>query len=135
MSGRAEPKKGGGKAVLIKMVNGTIYIKQADEVQYAVIKSLPGFRWIKAAHLLQGPANLDTLDRLAKMVRLPEYIEAERQRLAGIRRAVDRERAKPNEEVRCLRKPPVKPQLFKHQQRAYNMSLLVFGIIAPEETS
>lgn len=116
--------------MLIKMVNGTIYIKQADEVQYAVIKSLPGFRWIKAAHLLQGPANVDTLNRLAKMVRLPEYIEAERQRLAGIRRAVDRERSAA--ETKALVKYPVNREMYAHQTKAANMALLTFGIISPE---
>lgn len=116
--------------MLIKMVNGLIYIKQADEVQYQIIKSLPGFRWVKAAHLLQGPANLEALDRLAKMVRLPEYIEAERLRLTKIRKAVDTERVK--SDPKPLVKYPVNKEMYAHQVKACNMALLTFGIISPE---
>jgi hypothetical protein len=73
---------------------------------------------------------VDTLDRLAKMVRLPEYIEAERQRLAGIRRAVDRERSAA--EPKALVKYPVNREMYAHQTKAANMALLTFGIIPPE---
>lgn len=115
--------------MLIKMVHGMILIKQPDEVQSQVIRSWPGWKSVKAAGLLQGPANTDSLNRLSRMVRLPAYMETERLRLDRIRRAVDAERVRPDAETRCYRRPPVKTSLFKHQQRAYNMALLTFGLI------
>ena len=32
-----------------------------------------------------------------------------------------------------LIKPPVKPKLFTHQVRGYNMALMVFGLAKPPE--
>lgn len=118
--------------MLIKMVNGQIYMKDLDEVQASVIRSWPGFRSIRAAGLTQGPANLDALDRLAKMVRLPAYIEEERQRLTAVQAAVDRERTAETPEP--LFRYPVTKKLYAHQVRASNMALLVFGLVPPERS-
>lgn len=109
--------------------DGQILIKEADNMQFTIIKSWNKMKWSKAEQMLHGPADAELLNRLAGLVRLPANIEAERQRLNSIQDAVDAERMK--EEPVALYKPPVKMQLFKHQVRALNMCLLTFGLIDP----
>ena len=121
--------------MLMKMENGTLYIKALDQVQLSVIRSWGTFRWIKSAQMMQGPANRDSLNRLAHMVRLPPLIEEERKHLNAVQAAVDRERTKPEAEVKCYVEPPVKKALYIHQQRAFNMALLTFGMIQPEDVN
>lgn len=111
--------------------DGQILIKDADNMQFTIIKSWNKMRWSKAEQMLYGPADGELLNKLAGLVRLPANIEAERQRLNSIAEAVDRERMK--EDPVPLYKPPVKLPLFKHQVRAMNMCLLVFGLIDPPE--
>lgn len=111
--------------------DGQILIKEADNMQFTIIKSWNKMKWSKAEQMLHGPADGELLNKLAGLVRLPEAIEAERQRLNGIQDAVDAERM--SEEPVPLYKPPVKLSMFKHQVRAYNMSLLTFGLVNPPE--
>jgi len=108
---------------------GQIMIKDADNMQFTIIKSWNKMKWSKAEQMLYGPADAELLNRLAGLVRLPELIEKERQRLNEIADAVDRERMK--EEPEPLYKYPVKYPLFKHQTRGANMALITFGLIDP----
>lgn len=108
---------------------GQIMIKDADNMQFTIIKSWNKMKWSKAEQMLYGPADAELLNRLAGLVRLPELIEKERQRLNEIAAAVDRERMK--EEPEPLYKYPVKYPLFKHQTRGANMALITFGLIDP----
>ena len=108
---------------------GQIMIKDADNMQFTIIKSWNKMKWSKAEPMLYGPADAELLNRLAGLVRLPELIEKERQRLNEIAAAVDRERMK--EEPEPLYKYPVKYPLFKHQTRGANMALITFGLIDP----
>ena len=109
--------------------DGQILIKDADNMQFTIIKSWNKMKWNKAEQMLQGSAEVELLNKLAGLVRLPEQIEAERQRLNNIMDAVDRERLK--EEPVPLYKYPVKYPLFKHQIRGANMALITFGLIEP----
>lgn len=108
---------------------GQIMIKDADNMQFTIIKSWNKMKWSKAKQMLYGPADAELLNKLAGLVRLPELIEKERQRLNEITSAVDRERMK--EEPEPLYKYPVKYPLFKHQTRGANMALITFGLIDP----
>jgi len=108
---------------------GQIMIKDADNMQFTIIKSWNKMKWSKTEQMLYGPADAELLNRLAGLVRLPELIEKERQRLNEIADAVDRERMK--EEPEPLYKYPVKYPLFKHQTRGANMALITFGLIDP----
>lgn len=108
---------------------GQILIKDADNMQFTIIKSWNKMKWSKAEQMLYGPADVELLNRLAGLVRLPELIEKERQRLNEIAAAVDRERLK--EEPEPLYKYPVKYPLFKHQTRGANMALITFGLVKP----
>ena len=47
----------------------TLRIKDADNVQFTVIKSWNKMRWVKKLQELQGTADLELLDRLAGLVR------------------------------------------------------------------
>lgn len=111
--------------------DGQIMIKEADNMQFQIIKSWNKLRWVKAEQMLQGPADGELLNKLAGLVRLPAVIEAERQRLNSIQDAVDKERMK--EDPVPLYKYPVKLPLFRHQIIASNMALLTFGLIDPPE--
>lgn len=109
--------------------DNTVFVKDMDNVQFSILKSWNLMRWDRSQQILHGPATGELLNKLAGLVRLPENIEAERQRLNGIQDAVDRERM--NENPVPLYKPPVKLSLFKHQVRALNMCLLTFGLVDP----
>lgn len=113
------------------MKDGQILIKDADNMQFTIIKSWNKMKWSKAEQMLYAPIDGELLNKLAGLVRLPETIEAERQRLNGIADAVDRERMKA--EPVPLYKPPVKMPLFKHQVRGMNMCLITFGLVKPPE--
>lgn len=110
--------------------DGKVLIKDADSTQGAVIRSWNRMRWNKSLKLFEGDLSGDLLDRLAKLVKLPQAIEEERQAIHRVQRAVDQERAKKDPEP--LVRYPVTKQLYKHQVRAANMALITFGIIPPE---
>ena len=109
---------------------GKVLIKDADSTQGAVIRSWNRMRWNKSLKLFEGDLSGDLLDRLAKLVKLPQAIEEERQAIHRVQRAVDQERARKDPEP--LVRYPVTKQLYKHQVRAANMALITFGIIPPE---
>lgn len=110
----------------------TLRIKDADNVQFTVIKSWSKMRWIKKLQELQGTADLELLDRLAGLVRLPPDIDRRRQELKAVQDAVDRERVNPA--PKPFFKYPVKLPLYAHQVRAANMCLLTFGWVPPERS-
>lgn len=109
--------------------DGQILIKEADNNQFLIIKSWNKMKWSKAEQMLYGPADMELLNKLAGLVRLPAPIEERRQHLNKVAAAVDRERMK--EEPVPLYKYPVKLPLYKHQIRGANMALMVFGLIEP----
>lgn len=115
------------------MKDGRLYIKEADNSQFMIIKSWNRMKWSKKDQMLHGPATLELLDLLAGIVRLPPAIEAERLRRHEIAEAVDRERM--NEHPVAFIAPPVKVTPYAHQTRAYNMALLTFGFVTPEEVA
>ena len=106
-------------------------IVEADNVQFTVIKSWNMMKWDKKNQHLKGIADLELLDRLNSLVRLPPAVEERRNRLRAVQDAVDRERVK--KEPKPFYKYPVKLPLYAHQVRAADMCLLTFGWIAPEE--
>lgn len=111
------------------MKDGQIIIKDADITQSALIKSWGKMKWSRTDQVFHGSAEIELLNKLAGVVRLPGSIEKERQRLNEIAQAVDTERMK--EEPRPLYRYPVKYPLFKHQVRAANMCLLTFQLVPP----
>lgn len=120
----------GVSALKMALKDTTLFIKEADNVQFTIIKSWNKMKWSKASQTLAGTADLELLDKLSSIVRLPPAIEARRNELRKIAVAVDRERM--NEEPAPFYPYPVKMPLYRHQTRAANMALLTFGWIAPE---
>ncbi len=108
-----------------------LIIVEADNVQFTVIKSWGKMKWDKKTQRLTGIADLELLDKLSAIVKLPPKVEAYRQRLQAVADAVDRERM--NENPVPFYKYPVKLPLYAHQVRAADMCLLTFGWITPEE--
>lgn len=108
---------------------GQIFIKEADNVQFQIIKSWGKMKWSRASQTLSGVADIELLNKLAGLVNLPVSIEAERKRLNRIMAAVDKERV--NENPVPMIEPPIKVSPFKHQIRGYNMALMVLGLIGP----
>ena len=106
---------------------GTLIIKDADNVQFTVIKSWNTMK----CETLRGTADLELLDKLSGIVRLPPAAESRRQRLRAVQDAVDRERINP--EPVPFFKYPVKMPLYAHQVRGANMAMLTFGWAQPGE--
>lgn len=104
-------------------------IIEADNVQFTIIKSWNKMRWNKKLQQLEGTADLELLDRLATIVRLPPAIEARRLDMRTVQDAVDRERIA--KDPVPLYDYPVKMPLYKHQIRGANMALLTFGLVPP----
>ena len=86
-------------------------------------------RWDRSKQWLEGPVTRELLNKMANLVRLPDVIEAERQRMNRIQDAVDAERMK--DISKPLYNYPVKIPLFQHQIKGANMALLTFGLIEP----
>ena len=109
--------------------DGQILIKEADNVQFQIIKSWGKMKWSRVSQTLSGVVDIELLNKLAGLVNLPERIEAERQKLNRVMAAVDKERV--NENPVLIIKPPIKVSPFKHQIRGYNMALMVLGLVEP----
>jgi hypothetical protein len=107
----------------------TLKIIEADNVQFTVIKSWNKMRWNKSLKQLEGTADLELLDKLSGIVKLPPAIENRRQELHRVQEAVDMERINPNPTP--MVNFPVKLPLYKHQVRGANMALITFGLIQP----
>ena len=103
----------------------TLILVEVDNVQFAIIKSWNKMKWDRKAQLLRGTADIELLDKLASIVRLPPAIEDRRSRLHALQDAVDAERV--NQEPTPFFKYPVKLPLYAHQMRGANMALLTFG--------
>ena len=86
------------------------------------LKKTGMLRWNKAARTYSAPVTLDLLDVLAQIFPLPDTVEVERRRLAGIARQLDAQRAAA--EPVPLTAYPVRAKLFRHQVRAANMALI-----------
>lgn len=111
--------------------DGRILIKEADDRQCAVIRSWGRMKWDRAAGMFCGDADADLLNRLARLVRLPEPAERLRLRLNRIAEAVDAERLR--EDPKPLYPYPVKIPLYRHQIRGANMALMVLGLVDPPD--
>jgi len=107
----------------------TLLIKDADNVQFQVIKSWNKMKWSKSTQTLAGTADLELLDKLTSIVRLPPTVEARRTALRELAAAVDQERMK--EDPVPFYNYPVKMPLYRHQVRGANMAMLTFGWIEP----
>lgn len=114
----------------IALQGNTLIIVDADNVQFSTIKSWGKMKWDIRTQRLIGAANLDLLDKLASIVRLPPAPEQRRQALHAVQDAVDRERISENPVP--LANYPVKMPLYAHQTRGANMALLTFGWVAPD---
>lgn len=115
----------------IALQGNALRIIEADNVQFTIIKSWNKMKWNKNLQQLEGTADLELLDKLAGIVRLPPAIEAYRAELHQVQDAVDRERVNPAPEP--MYKYPVKLPLYQHQIRGANMAMMTFGFIQPNK--
>jgi hypothetical protein len=115
----------------MKLEGDTLIMIEVDTYTYNIIKSWNATRYNRQRHCIEGTVTADLLNKLARLVRLPEPIEARRRSLNAVVDAVNKERLR--EEPIALYKYPVKSELFKHQTRGANMALLTFGLISPEK--
>lgn len=113
----------------IAMRDGQLLIREADNIQFQIIKSWGKMKWSRQTQTLSGSADIELLNKLASIVNLPPSIEAERQKLNAVTAAVDKERM--NENPKPLIEPPIKVRPFKHQVRGYNMALMTLGLVEP----
>lgn len=80
----------------IALQGNTLLIKEADNVQFAVIKSWNKMRWDRKTQLLSGTADMELLDKLASIVQLPPAIAQIRAQLHRVQDAIDSERVNPH---------------------------------------
>lgn len=113
----------------MKIENGNLIVADANSTQYAIIKSWNLMKLNRSRLWLEGTATRELLNKLANIVRLPDPIEEERQKLNRIQAAVDAERMKAVPEP--IYDYPIKVPLFQHQIKGANMALLAFGLIEP----
>lgn len=108
-----------------------IFLTGWDEIQYNIITSWNKTKYLKKTKerdaILVGPCEVEFLNKLAQIIKLPPPAEAIRQKLNAVQAAVDKMRTEKN--VQPLIKPPVKVNLFQHQVKGYNMALLTFGVV------
>ncbi len=112
-------------SIKIDLQGNVLQVKNADAMQFTVIKSWNKMKWDRKLQALIGIADIELLDKLASLVQLPPEAEKRRRELHIVRDAVDRERVNQNPKAFC--KFPVKLPLYAHQVRAANMALLTFG--------
>ena len=115
----------------IALQGTTLLIKEADNVQFAVIKSWNKMRWDRKTQLLTGTADMELRDKLASIVQLPPAIAQRRSQLHRVQEAIDSERVNPH--PKPLADYPVKMSLYDHQVRGANMCLVAFGWASPDE--
>lgn len=109
-----------------KTDDNMLIIKDITSEQFAVIKSWNKMVWKKATKTLEAPCEIELLDKLSTLVKLPPRISAYRDELMKVQTAVDDMRIKEN--VTPIIQPPVKANLFQHQIRGYNMALINFTL-------
>ena len=107
----------------------TLILVEVDNVQFTIIKSWNKLRWDKKSQSLYGTADIELLDKLTSIVRLPSTVEQRWRELHALQDAVDRERVNP--EPVPFYKYPVKMPLYAHQVRGANMAMLTFGWMVP----
>lgn len=103
-----------------------LIIKDITSEQFAVIKSWNKMVWKKATKTLEAPCEIELLDKLSTLVKLPPRISAYKDEIMKVQTAVDDMRIKEN--VTPIVQPPVKANLFQHQVRGYNMALINFTL-------
>lgn len=106
----------------VAMKDGRIILAQIEQARMDKLKKTGMLRWNKAERTYSAPVTLDLLDVLAQIFPLPDIVEAERQRLAGIARQLDAQRSAA--EPVPMTPYPVRARLFRHQVRAANMALI-----------
>lgn len=111
----------------IAMKDGQLLMRNMDSIQYQLIRNSGKCKWDKKRQLLIGPADLELLEHLHRIIRLPQSIEAEYHRQKAVQDAIDKERM--NEDPVPFVEYPVKIPLFKHQIRGCNLALLTFGVV------
>lgn len=113
----------------IALQHGQIILAEIEPLRYEQLKRMGIFRWNKTMHTMTGPVSLDALNALHNRFTLPDFVETERERLAGVARQVEQQREAA--EPKPLAAYPVKAKLYAHQVRAANMCLLTFGAVPP----
>ena len=68
----------------VAMKNGRIVLAQIEQARMDKLKKTGMLRWNRAARTYSAPVTLDLLEVLAQIFPLPDTVEAERRRLAGI---------------------------------------------------
>lgn len=113
----------------IRLKDGIIDIIEANPAQASAIKSWGLMRYNRKAGMFSGIESEDLLDRLAKIITLPEPLQRERQRLRDKQKAVDYIRTVTD--PKPIAEFPVKKSLYQHQIRAADMALVTFDVIPP----
>ena len=113
------------------MKDSQLLMRNMDTLQYNILRGTGKCVWDKKRQMLIGNVELELLETLNLIIRLPDRIKAEYIRLKAIQNAIDKERL--NDNPTPLVQYPVKVPLFKHQIRGANLALLAFEAVEPPQ--
>jgi len=114
-----------------KIEDGMIYVRASKE-ESATIRSWRMMNFDRAQSFWYAPISIGLLEKLQANGGLIPPAKIALSELKKIQDAVDRERVKPDKDLKPYIDPPVKAKLYAHQKRSYNMALIHFGLVSPE---
>ena len=117
-----------------KLDGQTLFIKASKE-ESSVIRAWHLMTLDKNRGYWYAEISIGLLEKLQQTFGLIPPAQDALTKLRRIQAAVDKERIRPDKDVECYIDPPVKVKLYKHQERAYNMALINFGLLDPDITT
>ena len=113
-----------------KIEGGRLFIRGTKE-EDAKIKKWHLMKYDRKNNYWHGDISLALLEKVKENGGLIPPAKKMLEDLKNIQTVVDIEKTKDN--VVCYLEPPVKANLYKHQKRAVNMALMVFGMTTAEK--
>lgn len=110
---------------------GIVYIKDFTPNENSKIKSWGLMKYSSKLKMYVGPASHELLKHIAQIRPLSPEAEKFYREQEKTQRAVDYVRTMKNPPM--MVKAPVKKKLYEHQVRAFDMALITFGVIDPDE--
>ena len=111
--------------------DGTLYLKDLSYEENLKVKSWGLMKYDSKIKMYKGPVSYELLKRIQKVRPLSPEGEQLLRRYKKRQTAVDyvRNLDSPKEYI----KAPVKGKLYSHQIKAYDMALIVFGVVSPDD--
>ena len=112
-------------------IDGSLIFVKATSEEGKLIKKWHLMRYDRKNKWWYGEVSRTLLMNLKKAGGLSPPAEEILNHMNIVQTAIDKERIKPDKDIKPLYKFPVKRNLYTHQIRAANMCALLFGIVEP----